>query len=83
MYDLNEVHIPEAFASRMFFTDKEFAGIVGVCGQSIARWRRAGYIKARHFGRRTVMIPRIELERFIRGEIDFYTPPPGPKEEEK
>jgi hypothetical protein len=73
--DLNEVNIPEAFATRMFFTDKEFAGIVGVSDQSIARWRRAGYIKGRHFGRRTVMIPRIELERFIRGEIDFYTPP--------
>jgi hypothetical protein len=80
MYDLNEIHVPNEFANRMFFTDKEFAGIVGVCGTSIARWRRAGYIKGRHFGRRTVMIPRIELERFIRGEIDFSKPPEGKKE---
>jgi hypothetical protein len=29
VYDLNEIHVPDEFASRMFFTDKEFAGIVG------------------------------------------------------
>jgi hypothetical protein len=77
MKDLNEVHIPEAFATRMFFTDAEVAEIIGVCTVSISRWRRAGYIKGRYFGRRCVMITRAEVERFIRGEIDFYTPPQG------
>jgi hypothetical protein len=75
MNDLNEACIPEAFANRMFFTDAQVAGIIGVSAVSVGRWRREGYIKGRHFGRRCVMIPRAELERFIRGEIDFDTKP--------
>jgi hypothetical protein len=72
-----ETTIPEAFANRMFFTDAEVTEIIGVCAVSISRWRRAGYIKGRYFGRRCVMITRAEVERFIRGEIDFSKPPEG------
>jgi hypothetical protein len=75
MNDLNEACIPEAFANRMFFTDAQVAGIIGVSAVSVGRWRREGYIKARYFGKRCVMIPRSEVERFIRGEIDFSGPP--------
>jgi hypothetical protein len=75
-----ETTIPDAFANRVFFTDKEFGVIIGRHGGTIARWRREGYIKGRHFGSRCVMIPRSELERFIRGEIDF--PPPGGRKED-
>jgi hypothetical protein len=75
MHDLKEIHIPEAFAKRMFFTDAEIAEIAGRDRQTIARWRRQGYLKANYFGRRSVMIHRSEVERFIRGEIDFSKPP--------
>jgi hypothetical protein len=37
--------------------------------------RRQGYFKANYYGKRCVMIPRAEVERFIRGEIDFSKPP--------
>jgi hypothetical protein len=80
MYDLNEIHIPDEFASRMFFSDKEVAEIAGRDRQTISRWRREGYFKANYFGRRSVMIHRSEVERFIRGEIDFSKPPEGKKE---
>jgi hypothetical protein len=82
MYDLNEIHIPEAFGKRMFFTDAEVAEIAGRDRQTIARWRRQGYFKANYYGKRCVMIPRAEVERFIRGEIDF-SKPPVKREDEK
>jgi hypothetical protein len=77
MRDLNEVNIPEAFATRMFFTDKEVAEIAGRDRQTVSRWRREGYLKGSYFGKRSVMIHRSEVERFIRGEIDFSKPPAG------
>jgi hypothetical protein len=76
---VNEIHIPEAFANRMFFTDKEVGEIAGKTSVTIGRWRREGYIKGSYFGKRSVMIARSEVERFIRGEIDFSKPPKKPR----
>jgi hypothetical protein len=75
MYDLNEICIPEAFGKRMFFTDAEVGEIAGRDRQTIARWRRQGYLKCCYYGKRSVMIPRAEVERLARGEIDFSKPP--------
>jgi hypothetical protein len=63
------------FAKRMFFTSAEVGEIAGRDRQTIDRWRRQGYFKANYFGKRCAMIPRAEVERFIRGEIDFSKPP--------
>jgi hypothetical protein len=70
-----EMLVPEAYANRMFFTDAEVAEIAGKNRQTISRWRREGYLEASRFGRRAVMFRRAEVERLIRGEIDFSRPP--------
>jgi hypothetical protein len=75
MFDLDDIRIPEAFGKRMFFTDAEVGEIAGRDRQTIGRWRRQGYLKCSYYGKRCVMIPRAEVERFIRGEIDFSKPP--------
>ncbi|MDR1287116.1 MAG: helix-turn-helix domain-containing protein [Treponema sp.] len=79
--ETGEMLIPEAFASRMFFTDAEVAVIAGKNRETIARWRREGYLEAARFGKRTVMFRRAEVERLVRGEIDFSKPPVKRKEE--
>jgi excisionase family DNA binding protein len=73
--DTGEMLIPEAYANRMFFTDAEVAEIAGKNRQTISRWRREGYLEAARFGRRSVMFRRAEVERLVRGEIDFSRPP--------
>ncbi|MDR1239026.1 MAG: helix-turn-helix domain-containing protein [Treponema sp.] len=78
--DTGELLIPEVFASRMFFTDAEVAEIAGKNTQTISRWRREGYLEAARFGKRSVMFRRAEVERLVKGEIDFSKPPKKRKE---
>jgi excisionase family DNA binding protein len=61
--------------SSWYFTDAEVAEIAGKNRQTISRWRREGYLEAARFGRRSVMFRRAEVERLVRGEIDFSRPP--------
>jgi hypothetical protein len=75
MTDPNKIQIPEAFAKRMFFTSAEVGEIAGRDKLTIARCRRLGFLNAAHFRTQCAMIPRTEVERFIRGEIDFSKPP--------
>jgi predicted site-specific integrase-resolvase len=63
------ITLPPELDGRLFFTPKEFGDLLGVHRGTIFRWAQAGYLKLRKFSPRCSMVPRSELERYVRGEM--------------
>ncbi|MDR0474543.1 MAG: helix-turn-helix domain-containing protein [Treponema sp.] len=71
MKDFNPetVSLPPELQGRLFFTPKEFGALLGVHRATIFRWAAEGYLKMQKFSPRCSMVPKTELERFMRGEM--------------
>jgi hypothetical protein len=56
--------------SRMFYTKREAAGMLGICVRTLERWESSGKIKIRHFllpgaSRGADRVPHTEIERLL------------------
>lgn len=71
MSDFNPglIKIPQELEGRMFFTTKEFGALVGKSSSTVSRWYREGWLKMAKFSPRCRMVPKSELDRFLRGEM--------------
>ena len=64
-----DIKLPQELENRLFFTPKEFGSLVGASRDTVYRWHRLGYIKLTKFSPRCHMVPKSELERYMRGEM--------------
>ena len=71
MKDFNpeKITLPPELEGRLFFTPKEFGALVGVHRGTIFRWAQAGHLRLTKFSPRCSMVPKSELERYMRGEM--------------
>ena len=63
------ITLPPELEGRLFFTAAEFGKMVGKTATTVLRWRRMGYLKMRQFSPNFYMVPKSELERYMRGEM--------------
>ena len=68
-FNPEKIILPPELEGRLFFTPKEFGALVGVHRGTIFRWAQAGYLKLTKFSPRCSMVPKSELERYMRGEM--------------
>jgi len=68
-FNPEKITLPPELEGRLFLTFEEFGALLGVHRATIFRWAAAGYLKLRKFSPRCSMVPRTELERFMRGEM--------------
>lgn len=69
MINPETITLPEHLKGRVFFTAKEFGGLVGKSAETVKRWRRMGWLKGQQFSPRCVMYSLSDLGRYMRGEM--------------
>jgi len=65
----NTAILPVALENKLYFTAKEFGTLVGVSGVTVYRWHKIGLLQMKQYTPKCKMVPRAELERFMRGEM--------------